>query len=157
MTTDNLTTDSQPDNASQHQPSEPQYKRVTAAEAAKMWRLRQEGLTHNQLATVTGRSLETISRQLAQFEDTRDEARNYLNGKALDAAMRLDELASTDENSKVRLDATKAILQSNKLLGNEEKTQVVGIQVVLGLSVTSQQLSPYTEQPLSDTGVIIEQ
>jgi len=107
--------------------------------------------TQDTLAALVGCSQASVSRYLADYRDTVDEANLFIKAQALPAALTVAE-SMTCDNPKVRLDAGKALLQANKLLGNEEKTQVIGIQVVLGYRTQHQQVSGSTERTLSDTG-----
>ncbi len=127
MSTDTLELDATDPHAGVHSLSRKQVLSVL-----KLKQIRPDA-TQQEIATFVGCSQRTVSAWLADYRDSVAEAGDYLKASALPAAVGLVELTQ-DENAKIRLDANKAILQANKLLGNEEKTQVIGIQVVLGFT-----------------------
>lgn len=89
--------------------------------------------TQAEIAAFVGCSQSSVSRWLADFVDTTEDARNVLQADALDAALELGSLMRRSKHDKIRLDASKANLQANKLLGNEDQRVSVGVQVVLGV------------------------
>lgn len=116
-------------------PDTGQYSRVTPEESAKFFRLRREGLTFLQIAQLTARSVETVHRHLTLYDtDTTEDAHKVLAADALPAALELSELMrSGTSRDKVRLEAVKANLTANKLLGHESASTNVAVQVVLGV------------------------
>ena len=111
----------------------PQYKRVTTEEAAKIYRLRREGLTLEEIADHLGRSLETIHRHLEAFErDTTEDAAKVLKASALPAAMKAQELLEHGDG-RVALGAVKTVLQATSLLEQQGQSTAIGVQVVIGM------------------------
>ena len=111
----------------------PAFKRVTPEEAAKIFRLRKEGLKLEDIASACGRSIETVHRHLELLSvDTTEDAGHVLKGSALEAALVLtDKMYSSVE--RVGLEASKAVLAANGLSGDSSAHVTVGVQVVLGM------------------------
>ena len=107
---------------------------LTRTEVLHILRIRalQPEATHAQIAALVGCDRSTVSRWLADYRDTVEDARNFLQASALDAAVRTAELMQAKQD-KVSLDASKAILSANKLLGNDQAQVQVGVQVVIGM------------------------
>ena len=107
---------------------------LTRTQVLQVLRLRalQPTATQREIAALVGCHESTVSRWLADYRDTTEDARHFLQASALDAAVRTAELM-TAKQEKVSLDASKAILSANKLLGNEQQQVQVGVQVVLGM------------------------
>ena len=88
--------------------------------------------TQQEIAAFVGCAQSTVSRWLADYTDTIEEAQKVLQASALPAAVNLQAKLHS-ENDKVSLEASKAILTANKLLGHEDQTVKVGLQVVIGM------------------------
>lgn len=88
--------------------------------------------TLQEIADAVGRSTSTVHYWLSRFTDTTEDAQKVLQADALPAALKLGHLMREAKNEKVQLDAARANLTANKLLG-EHSTTAVAVQVVLGV------------------------
>ena len=90
-------------------------------------------VTQQAIADAVGCDRSTVSRWLATYSDTIDDARNVLNAGALEAAVRVTEWVKSDD-ARASMDASKTVLKAAKLLEDESKSAGnVAIQVVIGM------------------------
>lgn len=116
------------------EPEQGKYS-LSRSQVLDMLRLRamKPEATQVEIAAFLGVAQSTVSRWLADYRDSTEDASNLLKANALPASLRVAELMDSKQD-KVALDASKAILTANKLLGNEDVKVNVGVQVVIGMS-----------------------
>jgi predicted transcriptional regulator len=129
----------------------PDYSRLSYSEIALAVKLREDGLTQDQIAQRLGCSQPTICQLLKEFSDTRPLAKLKANNLALKLLQRVEQQANVEESLEV-LDRTGVI----------EKRQVDtgrggNVNIVIGMpgaAAGPDPLSPVVtrELPLKSTG-----
>lgn len=114
----------------------PKYKRITEQQLRTLLALSRAGKTQVEISQVLGCTQGTVSRWLDQFQDTRDEATQYLRSKALPMAMNVARRGRPD----VQLKALQGLGVAAETEQNRGVTIVVGgsaqVQVNVGINAS---------------------
>jgi len=135
-----------PDELASHE-----YRRVSPDDALKIYRLRETGLTLDQIVAATGWSAGTVHRYATQA-DTVEAADKLLRHKALRAAeVAVDQLESTSE--KVSQGAARLVMAGAKMLGGNGQQQTIGVSIVIGMPGQPAGPDPFEAKVLTITQV----
>lgn len=123
----------------------------------KLRRIRPDA-TQAEIAAFVGTTQGTVSRWLAEYHDTVEEAGDYLKASALPAATKAVELIE-HADGRIAHAAVRTVLEATKLLNQDAKVDI-NTHVVLGVSVNvlqqvqaSQQLSQHTPEASANSTI----
>lgn len=105
----------------------PKYRRLQAKQLRALLALHRAGKTQVEIAQALGCSQPTVSEWLADLQDTRDEASQYLRGKALDMALNVARRGNPETHRKT--------LENIEVLSAEQNNRGVVINIAGASSV----------------------